>query len=568
VQPGGLAGDGGPAASATLNNPSGVAVDANGAVYIADQLNNRIRKVAGGTITTVAGTGEAGYNGEGVAAAGASLNSPYSVAVGTSGDLYFADYFNYRIRRISAASGRIFTVAGNGLSGADGDRGPGHQSYISDPTGVALDGGDNVYLVDQASDRIRMVTAVHDAPPGSAMPAVTANPQGQQVGPGAVATFTAAASGNPAPAIQWQVSTDGGSSWTDVEGATSATYALVARVQDNGKRFRALFVNDAGVIAGASAALWVSRPLVRAASDRDGDGRADLTVWRPSSGTWYTLTSSSGFDAAGARATQWGNRAAGDIPLLGDLDGDGKHDLVVWRASTGTWFWLTSSTGYAPLYAGVRQWGNAQLGDVPALADMDGDGRSDLIVWRASTATWFWLISSRGWSYDTARTAQFGDAAAGDVPVPADLDGDGRADLVMWRAATRSWAWAESASGFARSRSASVPGATAEDAPFTGDVDGDGRADLLIWHGTSGTWTWLTSSSEFTRSASVQWGNLAAGDVPLVADMDGDGLVDPLVWRAPEATWYWLSSAARYDYGSAGIRRAAAAAPGDLPIAR
>src|SRR5436189_34918 len=148
------------------------------------------------------------------------------------------------------------------------------------------------------------------------------------------------------------------------------------------------------------AAAVLSVVLAGATAARAGDDRADLTVWRASTGTWMWLTSSSGYTGGGSK--QWGNGALGDQPLVADFDGDERSDLAVWRATTGSWYWLTSSSGYNYATAGQIQWGNKALGDVPMTADLEGDGRADLIVWRASTGTWYWLTSSTHYA-DAAR---------------------------------------------------------------------------------------------------------------------------------------------------------------------
>src|SRR5438445_5921470 len=157
----GFAGDGGAATSASLNFPEGAALDTRGNLYIADYANHRIRKVAAATgiITTVAGNGSLGFAGDGGAATSASLNFPTGVALDASGNLYIADSDNRRIRKVAAATGIITTVAGNGNYGFGGDGGAATSATLSDPLGVALDAGGNLYIADFSSHRIRKVTA-------------------------------------------------------------------------------------------------------------------------------------------------------------------------------------------------------------------------------------------------------------------------------------------------------------------------------------------------------------------------------------------------------------------------
>src|SRR6266850_2093795 len=158
---GGGAGDGGAATSASLNRPYGVALDASGNLYVADYLNNRIRKVtaATGILTTVAGNGSPTFAGDGGAATGASLSGPAGVALDASGNLYIADYFNARIRKVAAATGIITTVAGNGTATFAGDGGAATSASLSYPYGVALDASGNLYIPDSGNQRIRKITA-------------------------------------------------------------------------------------------------------------------------------------------------------------------------------------------------------------------------------------------------------------------------------------------------------------------------------------------------------------------------------------------------------------------------
>ncbi len=157
----GYAGDGSQATTAQFNTPSGVAVDGAGNLYIADSGNNRIRKVAAlnGIITTVAGNGSVGYSGDNGLATAAQLTGPSAVAVDSSGNLYIADSGNFVIREVVAATGIITTVAGNGTYGYSGDNGPATSAQLSFPEGVAVDTAGNLYIADSSNGHIRKVTA-------------------------------------------------------------------------------------------------------------------------------------------------------------------------------------------------------------------------------------------------------------------------------------------------------------------------------------------------------------------------------------------------------------------------
>ncbi len=153
----GNGGDGGPAAQALLNLPQGLAVDSSGDVYIADTLNNRVRRVdVDGTITTVAGAGEAGYSGDGQPGREARLNLPTGLAIGFADSLFIADTGNNVIRQLGP-DGAIHTVAGTGEAGYRGDPGPALSAVLHAPAGLAFDDEGNLYIADTLNQRVRRI---------------------------------------------------------------------------------------------------------------------------------------------------------------------------------------------------------------------------------------------------------------------------------------------------------------------------------------------------------------------------------------------------------------------------
>ena len=157
---GGYNGDNINATSAKLNFPTGIGLDGWGNVYFADYENHRIRKVtvSTGIITTFAGTRTFGYNGDNKVASSAQLYNPISLALDGSGNVYISDFNNVRIRKVTVSSGNITTIAGTGHNGYNGDDIAATNAYLNRTRGLSLDGSGNIYIADTQNNRIRKVT--------------------------------------------------------------------------------------------------------------------------------------------------------------------------------------------------------------------------------------------------------------------------------------------------------------------------------------------------------------------------------------------------------------------------
>lgn len=283
-----------------------------------------------------------------------------------------------------------------------------------------------------------------------------------------------------------------------------------------------------------TATVFISDTIVPPAGrakffDYDGDGRADLTVRRPSDNIWYLLQGTAGFTAI-----TWG--VAGDRLAPADYDGDGKTDVAVFRPSTGVWYVVNSSNLTFQTY----NWG--QDGDLPVPTDRDNDGRTDLVVFRPSNNTWYTSSVATG----PLASVPFG--VAGDKPVRGDFDADGIGDIAVFRPSNNNWYVIRSSAGFFVQT-----WGQAGDIPVPADYDGDGATDNAVFRPSTGQWYRSQTTAGFDN---LSWGQ--AGDIPVAADYDNDGKADVAVFRPSNATWYIINS-------TAGIQIQQFGQTGDVP---
>jgi subtilisin family serine protease len=210
----------------------------------------------------------------------------------------------------------------------------------------------------------------------------------------------------------------------------------------------------------------------------------------------------------------------------GDFDGDGRTDLVVYRRSAGAWLIRCSSLGMLFRVS----WGSPFLRDEPVAADYDGDGTADIAVYRQASGEWLVRQSKDGGLLRLA----WGSPFLHDRPVPADYDGDGRADLAVYRQDTGQWLVRQSSDGSLLQLAWGSP--FLHDRPVPADYDGDGRADLAVYRQDTGQW--LIRRSTDGGLTEVAWGAPVLGDVPVPGDYDGDARADIAVYRVSTGRWF------------------------------
>jgi len=499
-------GDGGPPTAATLNNPQGVAVDSSGIVYIADTGNQRIRKVANNVISTYAGTGTAGFNGDNQLAVLAALNSPTGIAVDRTGNLYIADTNNNKIRKVTL-DGNIATIAPTG------------SASLNSPRGVALDSAGDVFIADSMNNRILKLL------PNGTIIAAAGNGQSDQLGTDGI---LATSSGLFQPLA---VVVDG-------EGSVYiADYSRIRKVTTDGiihtiaaDAFYNLTGNPRGLALDAANNLYIANS-------------SNVSRYSPSPAfCGYSVSLPAAVSSAGGSVTvqvataagcSW---SAGSSPVWATLSGAGTA-----TGSGSVTLNVSANTGNGPRHAAVTVAGQdvivAQGGPTsPAPAtvtyDVDANGKQDVLVYYPGlTGYQYSLLSAGTGSYTSIASSGVNSGSATfDTVLQADFNGDSKSDVLFYSSAT----------GVLKVGLGNGSGTYAYAPVITitpgynfiarGDFNGDGKTDLLLYRQSDGAAAIGLSNGDGTFTFIPQTFSPGFTSVA-VGDYNGDGISDVIVYN-------------------------------------
>ena len=268
------------------------------------------------------------------------------------------------------------------------------------------------------------------------------------------------------------------------------------------------------------ALILIVSPHDSAAQQAKND-RRELKIFRPETGVWHSRTQSDGGSYSALKLN-----TSACLPLYADHDGDGETDLSAWDKNSGIWHIRFSSTGEIRSYDLSRSLTRSGIRtESPAPADIDGDGKDDIVLWQPEMGTWTILLSAADFNAKKALVVRFGEF--GDIPVTADYDGDGKADLAIFRPSDNTWYIRESSTNNVTMRTF---GSAAEDILVPADYNGDGKAEIAVYR----RGTWLVLDNETGKPETFRFG--FDDSVPVPDDYDGDGATDMAVYQ--EGTWY------------------------------
>jgi len=294
---------------------------------------------------------------------------------------------------------------------------------------------------------------------------------------------------------------------------------------------------------------------------------AQLGVFRPSSGHWHIMTANNNWDHGQHHSIQCG--ANGDIPVPGDYLGTGKVQLAVFRPSSGHWYIKGAGTHDWSGSSGNIQVQCGQNGDIPVPADYFGEGRLRMAVFRPSDGMWH--IKGAGlsdWGSSQGNMSiQCG--MSGDVPVPADYHGEGRARIAVWRPSNGTWyVNGSNQHNWGHGGETSVQCGMSGDIPVPADFHGEGRVRMCVWRPSNGTW-YINGSNHHNwghgGETSVQCG--MSGDIPVPASYHKDGRDRIAVWRPSDGKWY-INGSNQHNWGHGGEQSFQCGMSGDIPKGR